>query len=191
MVRSAIPGSRIAPVFQYVNEPSTARQLNIEISSSLHTKRSQFGLGLTRLRIWDNRSETVSRAYQSLSFALQADGTESEANWTVKIDSLANAGRTFQKFGMKEMRLWSDYLAAHLIQFHLHDFSIVYSMTREILTNLRGTRLQKLELATLQLQSAALIGLKRSGSPVASSRSRCSSRECSTRERTPSSACAS
>jgi CHAT domain-containing protein len=65
---------------------------------------------------------------------------------------------------MQEMRLWADYLTAHLIYFHLHDHSYVYSMTREILKNLKNTRLQKIELATLQLQSLALIGLRRSGS---------------------------
>src|SRR5210317_1610844 len=61
---------------------------------------------------------------------------------------------------MMEMRLWANYLAAHLIHFNLNDYSIVYSMTREILSDLKGERLQRIELAALQLQSAALIKLK-------------------------------
>ncbi len=164
LLLSGIPGSRIVPVFQYVNATKKPRQLNIEVSSSLHTKRSNFGLGLTRLSAWDDRSSSVSRAYQLLSFGMETGKGDSGANWSVKIDALINAGKLFQRFGMKEMRLWSNYLAAHLVQHHLHDHSYVYTMTREILTELKASRFQKIELATLQLQSAALIGLKRSGS---------------------------
>ncbi len=164
LLLSEIPGSRLAPVYQYVNIPKNARQLNIEVTSGLHTRRSQFGLELTRLKVWDDRSESVARAYQLLSFGMQTIHGDSKANWTVKIDNLLNAGKLFQQFGMTEMRLWANYLAAHLIQFHLHDHSIVYSMTREILADLKGTRFQTIELAALQLQSTALIGLKRSGS---------------------------
>ncbi len=106
----------------------------------------------------------MSQAYRLLSFGSEVSTTDSQANWTVKIDSLINAAKLFEQFGMIEMRLWANYLAAHLIQFHLHDHSIVYSMTREILADLKGTRFQKIELATLQLQSLALIGLRKSGS---------------------------
>ncbi len=160
---SAIPGSRIVPVFQYINAQDKARQLEIEVTSNLHTSRSDFGLGLTRISVWDDRSDTLDRAYQLLSFGMLASNDESAANWTVKIDSLINASRVFQQFGMKEMRLWSTYLAAHLIQSHLHDHSIVFSMCREILAEVKDTRLEKIELAALRLQSEAMIGLKRSG----------------------------
>ena len=168
LLLSGIPGSRIVPVFQYVNAQKEPRQLDIEVTSSLHTKRSDFGLGLTRLQAWDDRSSSVSRAYQLLSFGMEASKGGSAANWSVKIDALVNAGKLFQRFGMKEMRLWSNYLAAHLVQHHLHDHSFVYTMTREILRELKESHFQKIELATLQLQSAALIGLKRSGTLPAS-----------------------
>ena len=165
---SAIPGSRIVPLFQYINPQSKPRQLNIAVSSRLNTNRSDFSLALTRIAIWDDRSNSVAQALQLLSFGLEASTDESAANWTVKIDSLINAGRSFEQFGMKEMRLWSNYFAAHLILFHLHDHSIVYSMSREILAEVKDTRLDKIELAALRLQSEALIGLKRSGSISAS-----------------------
>lgn len=160
---SGVPGNRIAPIFQYVSASTNSRQLEIQVSSSLHTKRSQFGIELVRMSAWDERSRSVSRAYQLLSFGMQVNKGVSRADWTVKIDSLVNAGRLFQRFGMQEMRLWSNYLAAYLVQTQLHDFSIVYSMTHEILANLKGSRLRKIEMAALQLQAAALIGLKRSG----------------------------
>jgi CHAT domain-containing protein/tetratricopeptide (TPR) repeat protein len=94
---------------------------------------------------------------------MQTDRSDSEANRTLKINNLFNAARLFQQFGMQEMRLWANVLAAQLIQLHLHDHSMVYSLTREILADLKDTRMQTIELATMQLQSAALIGLKRSG----------------------------
>ena len=168
LLQSGIPESRIVPVFQYINAPKKDRQLQIEVTSNLNTRRSEFGLALTRLEVWDERSSSVSRAYQLLSYGMQSSRGDSAANWTIKIDYLVNAGRLFQKFGMQEMRLWSSYLAAHMIQFHLHDHSMAYTMSREILAELKGSRLQKIELATLQLQSAALIGLKRSGALRAS-----------------------
>ena len=163
LLQSGIPDSRIAPVFQYIHAPKKDRQLAIEVTSQLNTRRSKFGLALTRLDVWDERSSSVSRAYQLLSYGMQVTSNDSAANWTIKIDNLVNAGRLFQKFGMQEMRLWSSYLAAHMIQFHLHDHSIAYSMSREILAEVKGSRLQKIELASLQLQSAAMIGLKSSG----------------------------
>ena len=58
---SGLTGSRMIPVFQYVSAPTSNRQLDIEVSSILHTKRSEFGLGLTRLKVWDERSNSVSR----------------------------------------------------------------------------------------------------------------------------------
>ena len=163
ILHSSLPGSRIVPVFQYIHQQNEPRQLNIEISSNLYTGRTEFGLALTRMAVWDNRSSSVDQAFQLLSFGTQVSDDKSAADWTVKIDSLANAGRLFERFGMKEMRLWSNYLAANLIHFHLHDFSIALSMSREILTEVKGTRMRDIELASLQLQAFALMGLKHLG----------------------------
>ena len=164
LLLSGIEGSRIIPVFQYIYAPKSGRQLDIKVSSNLHTARTEFGIELARLKPWDSRSSSVSQAYKLLSFGTELSDIESQANWTVKIDSVARAARLFEQFGMKEMRLWANYLTAHLIHFKIHDHGYVYSMTREILNELRGTRFQKIELATRRLQSLALIGLKRSGS---------------------------
>jgi len=64
---------------------------------------------------------------------------------------------------MLELYLWTSYLAAHLVQNRLHDYNLVLGLVREILAATRGTRWQDIELAALQLRSAALIGLRRSG----------------------------
>ena len=143
LLLSGIEGSRIVPVFQYIYAPKSGRQLDIKVSSSLHTAQTEFGIELTRLKPWDSRSSSVSQAYKLLSFGTELSDIDSQANWTVKIDSLARAARLFEQFGMKEMRLWANYLTAHLIYFQIHDHGYVYSMTREILSELRGTRLQK------------------------------------------------
>ena len=97
---SGLPGSRIAPIFQYVHEPGKARQLDIELASASYTERSEFGIGLTRMAVWDNRSNAVAHAYQLLSFGMQSGDLDSAANWTVKIESLSKAGKLFQQFGM-------------------------------------------------------------------------------------------
>jgi len=164
LLLSGISGNRIAPLFQYIYAPKSGRQIDIEVTSGQHTARTEFGIELTRLKPWDSRSQSISRAYKLLSFGAEIDAADSPADWTVKIDSLNKASQLFQQFGMQEMRLWANYLTAHLVQFHLHDHSLVYDMTRDILDNLKGVRLPRIELATLQLQSLALIGLRNTGS---------------------------
>ena len=136
LMRSALPGNRLVPVFQYVSAPDRIRQLNIRVNSDRYTNRSEFGLELTRLQSWDERSSAVSKAYSLLAFGMADNPVASAADWTVRIDGLINAGRVFERFGMQEMRLWSNYLAAHQILFYLNDYSIVYSMTRDILLSL-------------------------------------------------------
>jgi len=44
LLESAVPGSRIIPLFQYVDSPDSLRQLDIKVSSNLHTARSDFSL---------------------------------------------------------------------------------------------------------------------------------------------------
>jgi len=163
LLLSGISGSRVVPLFQYIYAPSSNRQIGIEVTSSLHTTRTEFGIELTRLKPWDSRSSSVSKAFRLLSFGTEIDAASSQADWTVKIDSLASAASLFEQYGMREMRLWANYLAAHMVLYHLHDNSLVYSMTQDILAELKGSRLQKIELATLQLQGVAMTGLRRSG----------------------------
>ena len=66
ILRSDFPGSRIVPIFQYINAPDSSRQLDIEVTSSLHTGRSEFGLELARLKVWDDRSKSLSRGKKIL-----------------------------------------------------------------------------------------------------------------------------
>jgi len=163
LLSSVMPQSRLVPIFQFIDPSSKARQLELEVSSGLSTANSKFEIEFTRLSAWDNRSAALERAYRLLSFGMQASTTTNAADWTVKINSLTNAGATFDQYGMLELHLWTSYLAAHLVQNRLHDYNLVLGLVREILADTRGTRWQDIELATLQLRSAALIGLRRSG----------------------------
>jgi tetratricopeptide (TPR) repeat protein len=160
---STLPASRIAPLFQFIDATSKPRQLDIEVSSSLNTANSEFGIEVTRLAVWDNRSAALARAYRLLSFGQQKHETDSAADWTVKINSLMSAAGTFDQYGMMELRLWSTYLATHLIQYRLHDYNMVLSLSRDILKETRASRWSDIELATLELRSAALIGLRGQG----------------------------
>jgi len=163
LLSSAVPQSRLVPIFQFIDPASKSRQLELEVSSGLNTANSKFEIEFTRLSAWDNRSAALEKAYRLLSFGLQQSNTDNSADWTVKINSLMNAGTTFGQYGMLELRLWSAYFAAHLVQYRLHDYNLVLGLTREILTDTRETRWHDIELAVLQLRSAALIGLRRSG----------------------------
>ncbi len=163
LLSSAMPQSRLVPIFQFIDTSTKPRQLDIEVSSRLSTANSKFGIEVTRLSAWDKRSAALMQAYSLLSFGMQLSDVDTAANWTVKINSLMNAGATFRQYGMQELRLWSAYLAAHLVQYRLHDHNMVLSLTRELLADTRGSRWQEIELAALQLRSAALVGLRRSG----------------------------
>jgi tetratricopeptide (TPR) repeat protein len=161
ILQSGIRHSRIAPVFQFVAQPGASRQLGIEVTSTAQTSRSRFELGLTRLTVWDERSNAVAHAYRLLSFGMQTPPVDTESAWTGRVTSLTDAARLFQQYGMNEMRLWSRYLAAHLIQYRLQDYSIAYRLSREILDDMRVTRVADIELAARELLNDALIGLKR------------------------------
>lgn len=168
LLSSVMPQSRLVPIFQFIDPTSKSRQLELEVLSGLSTANSKIEIEFTRLSSWDNRSAALERAYRLLSFGMQLSTVNNAADWTVKINSLMSAGSTFEQYGMLELRLWTSYLVVHLVQYRLHDYNMVLGLVREILADTRGTRWQDIELAALQLHSAALIGLRRSGALQAS-----------------------
>ena len=163
LLSSAMPQSRLVPVFQFIDTTVTPRQLDIEVSSSLSTANSKFGIEVTRLSVWDKRSASLAQAYRLLSFGMQLSTVDNAPDWSVKINSLMNAGAIFGQYGMQELRLWSAYLAAHMVYYRLHDYNLALGLSRDILTDTNGSRWPEIELAALQLRSAALIDLSRSG----------------------------
>ena len=56
VIASSIPGSRLAPLFQYVPPVSEDRQLDLRVVAPLDTNRTEFKIGLSRLEVRDTRS---------------------------------------------------------------------------------------------------------------------------------------
>ncbi|MEM1412333.1 MAG: hypothetical protein AAGH19_08230, partial [Pseudomonadota bacterium] len=112
LVASGTPGSRIAPLFQYVPSPSSERQLDIRVTAPLDTDRSRFDMGLSRITVRDDRTGRLARAYQLLSFGLELPPADTAANWSVKIGALLDAASLFESFGMEELQTWSAFYAS-------------------------------------------------------------------------------
>ena len=66
--------------------------------------------------------------------------------------------------GWEELRLWSEYYAAHLVLFKLHDSLSTMEFARQVETAARKAGIGIVELAALQLQSAALMESAAAGS---------------------------
>jgi tetratricopeptide (TPR) repeat protein len=159
LLSSSTNGSRIAPLFQFIDSSGKDRQLDIQVSSEHFTANSQFEIGVTRLKVWDNRSQTLAKAYSLLSFGMQTTTVDSAANWTVKINSLTSAANTFAQFGMTELTLWSNWFATWLIQTGLHDYNLVLGMIQEIQNTTRASQWSEINLAAQQTKTAAITNL--------------------------------
>lgn len=163
LMSSSTNGNRITPLFQFIDSSGKDRQLDIEVSASQFTANTQFDIAITRLKIWDNRSKSLARAYSLLSFGMQTTPANTAASWSVKINSLMGAADIFNQFGMTEQKLWSTWLATDLIQSRLNDNNMTIGLIKEIEASTRATQWQEIDLATQQTKSAALIGLMEQG----------------------------
>jgi tetratricopeptide (TPR) repeat protein len=160
IITSELSQNSLAPVFQFIEASGDDRQLDIKVRSQRHSNRAAFELGLSSITINDQRSTMLAQAYRSVSFGLQKDQKLTGPGWSVKVGSLLNAGRVFEQFGMVEMRLWTLYFAAHLMQYQLNDFNSTLDYADQILAVVKDSPYRLLELASLQLKSAALAGLQ-------------------------------
>lgn len=163
LLSSSTNGNRIAPLFQFIESSGQDRQLDIEVTSQQFTSNTQFEIGITRLKVWDNRSQTLAKAYALMSFGMQSTQSTTAASWTVKINSLLSAADTFAQFGMTELKHWSTWLATNLIQTQLHDYNMVLGMIPELQNATRASQWQDISLATQQTRAAAIMGLVDSG----------------------------
>ena len=168
LIESGLQYSTLAPIFQFVRATDGSRQLDIDIFSGRHSNRVRFELGLTRVSVTNDRSARLAQAYQALSFGLQKDETQTAPGWTVKIGSLLTASGVFDIYGMQELRLWSMYLAAHLIHYQLRDDNSALGFVDQVLSLLEHTQFNQIELASLKLKSSALLSLKAAGKQITS-----------------------
>lgn len=166
LLTSSTNGSRIAPLFQFIDSTGKERQLDIEVSASQFTASSRFDIAVTRLKIWDGRSQTLARAYALLSFGMQSSQAQTAAGWSVRINSLMGAADTFGQYGMTELKLWATWLATYLVQSQLHDNNMALNLLKEIQATSKASQWQEIDLAAEQTKSAALVGLMEQGSAV-------------------------
>ncbi len=163
LIASGVPGSRVAPLFQYVSTADRERQLDIRITAPFDTSRSRFDLGLSRITIRDDRSARLARAYQWLSFGLELPPADTAANWSIKVGSLNEAARAFESFGMEELQLWASYFAARLSYTGLGDNGLALEIAEAILSSPGARRLDRVRMAAARLRSEVLAALRRSG----------------------------
>ena len=163
VIASGTVGTRLAPIFQYVASTREERQLDIRVSAPLVTNRSRFDVGFNRIIIRDDRSRRLAQAYQWLSFGLELPTDDSPAGWSIKVNALSNAARTFESFGMDELRLWARFYTAQLTYRELGDNNSAVVQAQDLLRDPNLRRHEDIRLATLQLQAEALTALRAAG----------------------------
>lgn len=156
IARSGLSAARMLPIYQYVPESMDARQIDIEVSATRVTNRTDFELLTTRLNIRDERSEDLAGAYRLLASGLEVLDNGNVPAWTVKVQTLMRAGLAFEDQGMREMGLWSSVYAAHIILHRLRDTQTARDWAEEILAVPRIERYPEVEFAALKIRGDAM-----------------------------------
>lgn len=163
LAASGVPGSRVAPLYQYVAPTKQDRQLDIRITAPFDTNRTRFDTGLSRVVIRDDRSARLARAYQLLSFGLELPPADTAANWSVKVGALRDASRQFEAFGMEELQLWAAYFAGQVTLLGLSDNDGALQAAEALLEAPGTRRYERLRMAALRLRAEALAALRGAG----------------------------
>ncbi len=168
---SGIPSGRIGALYQFVEAVDTPRQLMIKVSPDRRVDRSVIGLELIQLPDRDRNSAALARAYRLLSYGAELVHSNDTTTWAMKTYTLQNAASAFAGMGWEEMRLWSEFHAAHLILHKLNDELTAMELAGEIQQAARRAGFEAIELAALVLEGDALMlaGEKSSG-PMAAAR---------------------
>ena len=163
IVASGTVGSRVAPLFQYVPSTGQSRQIDLRITAPLDTNRTAFNMGLSRITVRDDRSASLARAYQWLSFGLELPPADTAANWSVKVNALGDAARQFQAFGMEEMQLWAVIHAGQILLHGLGDNNAALAVAEDVLGTAGARRWSAVRLAATRLRAEALVALRQAG----------------------------
>ncbi|MEE4173358.1 MAG: CHAT domain-containing protein [Xanthomonadales bacterium] len=163
IVASGTVGSRIAPLYQYVPTANQSRQIDLRITAPLDTNRTAFNMGLSRITVRDDRSARLSRAYQWLSFGLELPPADTAANWSVKVNSLSDAARQFQAFGMEELQLWAQVHAGQILLRGLGDNNAALAVAEDVLASAGARRWPGVRLAATRLRAQSLAALRKAG----------------------------
>lgn len=161
---SELPFARIGPLYQYIGAVDMPRQLMIKVSPGRSVERSRISMELIQLPDRDRNSAALAQAYRLLSYGTEAVYSSDSTTWAMKTYTLRNAARAFAGLGWEEMRLWSEFYAAHLVLHKLNDVVLTLELAREIQDSARIAGLEMIELAARILESDALIAAGGSGS---------------------------
>lgn len=164
---SAVPGRRLGPVYQYIDSEERPRQLMIEIKPERPVERSAIRFELLQLRPDDPNFSRLAQAYRQYSLGLETPAADDPNSWMVKAYSLSNAADAFAWMGMEEMRLWSEYFAAHLVLHRLGDRLTAAEAAEEIGQAARRAGFDGIELAAAALEADARVALL-DGAPAGS-----------------------
>lgn len=153
---SGVPLSRIGPLYQFVESVDKPRQLMIKITPSRPVDRSRIEMELIQLPDRDWKSASFGQAYQRLSVGTEKAHSNDSTTWSMKIYTLQDAARAFAGLGWEEMRLWSEFYAAHLVLHKLDDVLMAMESVSELQAAARRAGYEEIELAALVLEAEAI-----------------------------------
>ncbi|MEE8496246.1 MAG: CHAT domain-containing protein [Xanthomonadales bacterium] len=157
VMASRIPGRRLGPVYQLIEAVEEPRQLIIQVRPQELSQRSRISMELVQLTGKDRNSTAQLKAFRLLSLAAESTQANDTTTWAMKIYTLKRAAQAFDTLGWEELRLWSEYYAAHLVFFKLHDYLSTMEFARQVETAAGKAGMGIVELAALQLGAAALM----------------------------------
>jgi CHAT domain-containing protein len=153
---SEVPLSRIGPLYQFVESVDKPRQLMIKITPARPVDRSRIDMELIQLSDRDWKSASFGHAYKLLSHGTEKVHSNDSTTWSMKIYTLRDAARAFAGLGWEEMRLWSEFYAAHLVLHKLNDVLMAMELVGEMQAAARTAGYEEIELAALVLEAEAL-----------------------------------
>ncbi len=157
VIASGIPGRRIGPVYQLIEAVDEPRQLIVQVKPQETSDRSRISMELVQLTGKDRNNNILLAAFRLLSRAGELTRANDTSTWAMKVYTLKQAAQAFAQLGWEELRLWSEYYAAHLVFFKLHDNLSAMEFAAQVETAARKAGVQVVELAALQLQGAVLM----------------------------------
>jgi CHAT domain-containing protein/tetratricopeptide (TPR) repeat protein len=157
VMASRIPGGRLGPVYQLIEAVEEPRQLIVQVRPREISERSRISMELVQLSGKERNSTAQLQAFRLLSLAAESTQANDTSTWAGKIYTLKRAAQAFEQLGWEELRLWSEYYAAHLVFFRLHDNLSTLEFARQVETAARKAGIGIVELAALQLEGAALL----------------------------------
>ena len=153
---SGVPLSRIGPLYQFVESVDKPRQLMIKITPSRPVDRSRVNMELIQLPDRDWKSASFGQAYKLLSHGTEKVHSNDSTTWSMKIYTLRESARAFAGLGWEEMKLWSEFYAAHLVLHKLNDVLMAMELVSQLQDSARRAGYEEIELASLVLEAEAL-----------------------------------